>query len=107
MTLNSAIQQQLFLIVREAATNALRHSEATKIEVEVQYQRDLVRVHVRDNGCGIDPEAVQKKSHSHWGLSGMRERAENVGARLDIWSKTGAGTEVCVTIPFAAANNNV
>jgi anti-sigma regulatory factor (Ser/Thr protein kinase) len=52
-TLNPAIHEQLFLIGREAVINALRHSEATKIEVEVQYLRDLLRVLVRDNGCGI------------------------------------------------------
>jgi len=97
--LNPAIQEQLFLIGREAVMNALRHSEATKIEVEVQYLRDLLRVLVRDNGCGINPEAVQKESDSHWGLSGMRERAENIGARFGIRSRTGAGTEVRVAVP--------
>ena len=101
--LNPAIQEQLFLIGREAVMNALRHSEATKIEVEVQYQRTLLRVFVRDNGCGIDPEAVQKESDSHWGLSGMRERAENIGARFGIWSRTGAGTEVRVAVPVEVA----
>jgi signal transduction histidine kinase len=101
--LNPAIQEQLLMIGREAVMNALRHSEATKIEVEVQYLRDLLRVLVRDNGCGINPEAVQKQSDSHWGLSGMRERAENIGARFDIWSRTGAGTEVRVAVPVDVA----
>jgi len=101
--LNPAIQEQLLMIGREAVMNALRHSEATKIEVEVQYQRDLLRVLVRDNGCGINPEAAQKQSDSHWGLSGMRERAENIGARFDIWSRTGAGTEVRVAVPVDVA----
>jgi len=87
------------MIGREAIMNALRHSEATKIEVEVQYLRYLLRVLVRDNGCGINPEAVQRESDSHWGLHGMRGRAENIGARFDIWSRTGAGTEVCVAVP--------
>lgn len=98
-TLSPAIQEQLFLIGREAAMNALRHSQATKIEVEVQYLRDLLRVVVRDNGCGINPEAVRRESDSHWGLRGMRERAENISARFGIWSRSGAGTEVCVGIP--------
>jgi len=101
--LNPAIQEQLFKIGREAVMNALRHSEATKIEVEVQYLRDLLRVLVRDNGCGINPEAVQKQSDSHWGLSGMRERAENIGARFDIWSRIGAGTEVRLAVPVDVA----
>ena len=98
-TLDSAIQEQLFLVGREAVINALRHSQATEIEVEIQYLRDLLRVFVRDNGCGINPEAVQRECDSHWGLRGMRERAEHIAARFGIWSRTGAGTEVCVAIP--------
>jgi len=101
--LNPAIQEQLFLIGREAAMNALRHSQATKIEVEVQYLRDLLRVFVRDNGRGINPEAVQKESDSHWGLRGMRERAENIGARFGVLSRVGAGTEVRVAVPVDVA----
>jgi signal transduction histidine kinase len=46
---------------------------------------------VRDNGWGIDPEAVPNESDSHWGLRGMRERAENIDARFGIWSRTIAG----------------
>jgi len=102
-TLDSEIQEQLFLVGREAVINALRHSKATKIEVEIQYQRDLLRVFVRDNGCGINPEAVQRGSDSHWGLRGMRKRAEKLGARFAIWSRTGAGTEMCVALPVAVA----
>jgi signal transduction histidine kinase len=94
--LNPAIQEQLLMIGREAVMNALRHSEAAKIEVEVQYRRDLLRMFVRDNGRGINPEALQKESDSHWGLRGMRERAENIGARFGVWSTLGAGTEVRV-----------
>ena len=101
--LNPAIQEQLFLIGREAVMNALRHSGATEVQVEVQYLHDVLRVSVRDNGCGINPEAVQKESDSHWGLRGMRERAENIGARFDIWSRTGAGTEVRVAVPVDVA----
>jgi len=102
-TLNPTIQEQLFLIGREAVMNALRHSQATKIEVEIQYQHDLLRVSVRDNGCGINPEAVQRESDSHWGLRGMRERSENISARFAIWSRSGAVTEVCVALPVDVA----
>jgi signal transduction histidine kinase len=102
-TLNPTIQEQLFLIGREAAMNALRHSQATKIEVEVQYLRDLLHVFVRDNGRGINPEAVQKEGDSHWGLRGMRERAESIGARFGVWSRIGAGTEVRTAVPVEVA----
>jgi len=101
--LKPAIQEQIFLIGREAVVNALRHSEATNIEVEVQYLRRLLRVFVRDNGRGIDPQVVQTGRDSHWGLRGMRERAESIGARFGIRSRPGAGTEVQVTIPFDVA----
>ena len=96
--LNPVIREQLFLIGREAVMNALRHSEATKIEVEVQYLRSLVGLFVRDNGRGINPEVVQKVKNSHWGLRGMRDRAENIGARFGMYSRPGAGTEVRVAV---------
>jgi anti-sigma regulatory factor (Ser/Thr protein kinase) len=101
-TLTPAIQGQLFLIGQEAVMNALRHSAATKIEVEIQYLRNILRVVVCDNGCGINPEAVQKERDAHSGFRAMRNRAENIGARFEIWSKTGAGTEVCVAVPVAS-----
>lgn len=82
--LNPAIREQLFLIGREAVVNALHHSEATNIEVEVQYLRCALSLFVRDNGCGINPEAVQPAKDSHWGLRGMRERAENIGGRFGL-----------------------
>jgi signal transduction histidine kinase len=101
--LNAAIQEQLFLIGREAIMNALRHSEATNIEVEIQYLRNLLRLCVRDNGCGIDPKLVQKATDSYRGLCGMRDRADNIGARFGIWSRPRAGTEVRVEVPVDVA----
>jgi signal transduction histidine kinase len=101
--LNPTIQEQLLLIGREAVMNALRHSGATKIEVEVRYVRNILRLFVRDNGCGINPEAAQKESDSHWGLRGMLARAESIGARFGIWSRAGAGTEVRVAFRIEVA----
>jgi len=93
-SLRPAIQEQIYLIGREALINAFRHSEATSIEAEVEYQPRWLRILVRDNGRGIDPETVRSGRHSHWGLVGMRERAAGIGAQLRIWSRLGAGTEV-------------
>lgn len=101
--LRPAIQEQLFLIGREAVVNALRHSKATEIEVEVQYLRCSVRMYVRDNGCGINPDVVQKASDSYWGLREMRDRADTIGAQFGIWSRPGAGTEVRIAVPFNVA----
>jgi signal transduction histidine kinase len=74
-TLKPAIKEQIYLNGREAVLNALRHSGAAAIEAEVEYSARRLRVVVRDNGCGIDRQAVRSSPHSHWGLLGMRERA--------------------------------
>jgi len=97
--LEPAIQEQIYLIVREALLNAHRHSEATSIEADVEYQRRRLRVVVRDNGRGIDPQMLRLEGDSHWGLLGMHERARSIGAQLRIWSKRGAGTEVEISVP--------
>jgi len=102
--LNPAIQEQLFLIGREAVVNALRHSNATNIDIELQYLRRVLRMSVCDDGCGINADALQKAKDSHWGLCGMRERAENIGAGFGIWSRPGSGTEVRVAVPVGVAN---
>jgi signal transduction histidine kinase len=98
--LKPAVQEQISLIGREALVNAMRHSKATSIEAEVEYLPRRLRVVVRDNGCGIDPQVVQFGRDAHWGLIGMRERAESIGAQFRIWSRPGAGTEVEISIPI-------
>src|SRR5262249_6262448 len=105
-TLSPATHEQVFLIGREAVMNALRHSEATKIEVEIHYLWDLITVCVHDNGCGIHSEAVQNEHDSHWGMRGMRERAENIYARFDVWSRPGVGTAVRVAVPVEVAKTD-
>ena len=93
------IQEQLYLIGREALINALRHSGATIIEVEIEYRPRQLRLVVRDDGCGIDPRVLRSGRDGHWGLLGMRERAGSIGARLRMWSKPGCGTEVEICVP--------
>jgi len=100
--LEPAVHEQVYRIGREALVNALRHSEATSIEAEVDYLPGHLRVVVRDNGCGIDPHMVRSGRKAHWGLAGMRERAEAIGAKFHIWSRPGAGTEVEISVPRRA-----
>lgn len=98
-SLEPAVQQQVYLIGREAVVNALRHSGATTIEADIEYLPSKLRVVVRDNGSGMDPELFESGRNSHWGLVGMHERAKNIGAQLRIWSRKGAGTEVEISLP--------
>jgi signal transduction histidine kinase len=96
--LNPAIQEQIYLIGREALANAFRHSKAKRIEAEVEYCTGKLRVVIREDGCGIDLEAGGLPRGSHWGLQGMHERAREIGAEVHIWSKRGLGTEVEISI---------
>jgi signal transduction histidine kinase len=102
-TLRSEVQEQVYMIGREALANALRHSKATSIEAEVEYLPRRLRVVVRDNGCGMDPQVIRSGRERHWGLRGMQERAGSISAQLRIWSRPGAGTEVEVSVPNDAA----
>jgi nitrate/nitrite-specific signal transduction histidine kinase len=79
--------------------NAFRHSGAKNIEVAVEYAYSQFRVVVRDNGRGIDPQMLVAGRDGHWGLPGMRERAERIGAKLHVWSSPAAGTEVEISVP--------
>lgn len=97
--LHPAIRDEIYSIGREALTNAFRHSQARTIEVELEYASDQFRVLVRDNGVGFDPKVLQLGRDGHWGLSGMRERAKRIGARLRVLTREAAGTEVELTVP--------
>ena len=101
--LDPGVQEQVYLIAREALRNALRHSKASSVEAEIEYLRRKLRVVVRDNGIGIDPQALRSGQNCHCGLNGMRERATSVGAKLQVWSKRGEGTEVEITVPVNPA----
>jgi signal transduction histidine kinase len=98
-SLQPAILEQITSIGREALVNALQHSEATLIEAEVEYSPRRLRLIVRDNGRGIDPHITRSGKHSNWGFLGMREQAARIGAQLSIWSRSGVGTEVEVSVP--------
>lgn len=95
--------EEACLIGREAMMNAFQHSKASKIEVEISYDAANLRLRVRDDGSGIDQNILNEGRSGHWGLLGLRERAQNIGGRLNIWSKTGAGTEIDLTIPSKIA----
>ena len=96
--LKPAFQEQISSIAREALLNALLHSEATCIEAEIEYFPRRLRVIVRDNGRGIDTKKARTQGDPHRGLLGMRDRAESLGARLAIWSRPNAGTEVEISL---------
>jgi signal transduction histidine kinase len=98
--LATMVQEQIYWIAREALLNALRHSGASRVEAEIEYLPRRLRVVVRDDGTGIDPQALRTARDSHWGLTTMQERAANIGAKVRVWSKPGEGTEVEISLPL-------
>jgi ligand-binding sensor domain-containing protein/signal transduction histidine kinase len=81
-------------IAHEAITNAFQHSRASLIRADLAYDRGAFRLLVRDDGVGINQNIVDNGRAGHWGLAGMRERAQRIGARLEIRSLMANGTEV-------------
>jgi signal transduction histidine kinase len=96
--LHPVIHDEIYRIGREAVVNAFRHSRASRIEVELEYGASRFRLIVRDNGRGIDPHVLRAGRDGHWGLPGMRERAEKLGARLRVSSRRGVGTEIELSV---------
>lgn len=98
--LSSTAKNEVCRIALEILRNAYRHAHASRIEAEIRYDDRILRVRIRDNGRGFDSRLLKEGGIAgHWGLRGVRERAERLGARLDFWSEAGAGTEVQLTVP--------
>jgi signal transduction histidine kinase len=102
--LHPIVHDELCQIGREALLNAFSHANARKIYVEIIYNRRELRLRFKDDGCGIKPGVLGAGGRpAHWGLRGMRERSKKIGARLDLRSRLGAGTEVELVISSATA----
>jgi PAS domain S-box-containing protein len=95
-SLPTEVESNLLRIGQEALTNAIRHANADEIRVELIYESDQVCLRVRDNGQGFGVGSIP--SSEGFGLLGMSERAERVGAQLTIRSQPGQGTEMIVTV---------
>ena len=97
--LSPAIADEIYHIRREALINAFRHSKAARIEVAMQYAARDFRLVGGDDGIGIKPQIVQSGREKHWGLSGMKERAEKIGAQFKVLSRAETGTEIELAVP--------
>jgi PAS domain S-box-containing protein len=103
-TLAPMLQDEIYRIGREILRNAFRHSGARHIDAEILYDEQLLRLRIRDDGKGIEPQVLEDGGRAgHWGLIGIRERAKRLAAQLHFWSEAGAGTEVQLTVPASVA----
>jgi len=103
-SLHPIVRDEILRIAGEALRNAFRHADAKQIEVELRHDERELRLRVRDDGKGIEPEVQsQGGREGHFGMHGMRERAKLLGGRLTVWSGLDSGTEVELSIPASHA----
>ncbi len=94
------VSGNLLLILQEALKNAQQHGKVTKIRVGITSRPSsgMIKLVVRDDGRGFDPESGNGPEQGHFGIVGMRERAECLGGSLEVRSSPGNGTEVVATV---------
>jgi signal transduction histidine kinase len=107
--MSAEAESDLLRIGLEAFTNSLRHAQASEILVRLQYEENLVRLSVTDDGQGFTPSSrhddVNGEIPTGFGLISMRERAARIGAHFQLTSSPGCGTEVAVSVPIPPATS--
>jgi len=101
--LHPIVRDEVYRIAREGLRNAFNHARASQIETEITYGERLFRLRIRDNGKGIPIDILEEGRPGHYGLPGMRERAKQIGGKLEIWSGAKAGTEMELSIAGSVA----
>jgi signal transduction histidine kinase len=97
------LRHNIFLIVKEALTNALKHSGAGEVQVHAKISGPTLEILVRDDGKGFDPASLVEGRRN--GLGNMRRRAEVIGARLDLQSAVGSGTTTRLLVTLSGKKN--
>ncbi len=90
------VEEQLLRVSQQALTNVLQHAQAHNIQVELAFAAQQVRLVIKDDGRGLD---YASKNGYGFGLTGMRQRAEQIGGHLTVTSLLGRGTTVTMTVP--------
>jgi signal transduction histidine kinase len=95
---SSANQLLIYQIAREALQNAVKHSRASLIQIELAIEGSTARLSVSDDGIGFDPTMVDRESH--FGLQLLAERVDAAAGVLDVMSAAGVGTTIVVAVPI-------
>ena len=96
------MENELLRIAQDAVTNTMRHAKATRIDLELRFERTVVTLRVSDDGCGLVEQAPVDRD-THFGIVSMRERAESLGGRFTIARSASGGTQVEAVLPIASA----
>ena len=94
------MEQHLLRIAQEAVTNTLKHAGASRISLRMHMEARKLYLRIKDNGRGFEEDGVFSSLTGHFGIIGMRERAERLGGELHLASHPGEGTEVEITVPL-------
>jgi signal transduction histidine kinase len=92
---NVAAATGLYRILQESLANVLKHSHASKVEIELSFNERSIQMTVRDNGVGFDEDGL----HLGYGLDNIRHRVKELGGSVEIQSAPGNGTTISVTLP--------
>ncbi len=103
MVLDPLVEHDILMVAREAVYNAIRHAHPREVWLRMHFQRGRIRLSVVDDGCGFQPDEVLAQTNGHFGLIGMRERAERLGGHFAVRSAPGEGTELSVEVPVRAS----
>ncbi|MCJ7701020.1 MAG: ATP-binding protein, partial [Anaerolineales bacterium] len=92
----------LYRIAQEGLSNILRHAQASKVSLGIAFTHDEIKLTITDDGCGFDvPESPAEFAPSgHFGLLGIHERSELIGAQFEIHSTPGEGTRLEIISSF-------
>ncbi len=103
-SLQAMVRDEAYRIVHEAVVNAFMHAMAAHIDVTIDYAASALRIDISDDGVGINPAYLGENGRpDHWGLRGMHERAQRIGARLLIQGKPASGSRIVLSIPASLA----
>jgi signal transduction histidine kinase len=100
--LSPSVEAELLSVAQEAVVNAVRHAAASEIQLRLRFEEKSVEMQISDNGRGFSGTPAGAAS-GHFGLTGMRERAEKIGGELAIHSKPGEGTQLSLEVPIGNA----
>jgi two-component system nitrate/nitrite sensor histidine kinase NarX len=107
LPLPADLQVQVLHVVQEALSNVRKHAKARTVRLQVERGLQQWRLEIRDDGCGFDAAPLTANDETHVGLRIMRERAERIGASIELHSAPGAGTCVALRLPQSAAGDAV
>ncbi|HEU5341186.1 sensor histidine kinase [Edaphobacter sp.] len=101
-----AVETEVLRIAQESLANVARHAQATRAAMDLRYHSKHLALTVTDNGRGFEATADSLPANGHFGLQGMRERAAQIGAHLEVASTPGQGTAITLDVPIAAEKGN-